>query len=175
VSGLRLAAAAAGLLVAGTACPAVLRSGADGFTVEHRFTITAEPTRAWRVLLHPQRWWPAGHTWSGDPGHLSLDARAGGCFCERWQGSSVEHARVVHARAGSLLRMDGALGPLQEMAVTGVLSVKLDADGAGSIATVTYRVSGDASHKLDALAPAVDRVIGEQFGRFAALASTPVR
>jgi uncharacterized protein YndB with AHSA1/START domain len=172
---LRLAAAVAGLLVAGTACPAVLQAGADGFTVEHRFTITAEPARAWRVLLRPEEWWPAGHTWSGDPGHLSLDARAGGCFCERWQDASVEHARVIHSRPGSLLMMAGALGPLQEMAVTGVLSVKLAADGPGSVATVTYRVSGDSSHKLDALAPVVDRVIGEQFGRFAALASTPSR
>lgn len=175
MTGLRVAAVVAGLLLAGTASPSVRQAAADGFTVEHRFTIPAEPAVAWRVLAHPERWWPADHTWSGDPAHLSLEARAGGCFCERWQDASAEHARVVHVRPGALLRLDGALGPLQEMAVTGVLTVKLDATGPGTVATVTYRVSGDASHRLDGLAPAVDRVIGEQFGRFAALASQPAR
>jgi hypothetical protein len=36
---------------------------------------------------------------------------------------------------------------------------------------VEYRVSGDSSHSLTAIAPVVDRVIGEQFGRFARHAS----
>jgi hypothetical protein len=38
---------------------------------------------------------------------------------------------------------------------------------------VTYRISGDASHKLDAFAPVVDGVIRQQFAGFAALASKP--
>jgi hypothetical protein len=36
---------------------------------------------------------------------------------------------------------------------------------------VTYRISGDASHKLDTFVPVVDKVIGLQFGAFAAYAS----
>jgi uncharacterized protein YndB with AHSA1/START domain len=168
---LRLAVICAGLLAPALAWPEVKRAAPDGFTVEHRLPVTASPEEAWRVLVHPERWWPKDHTWSGDPGHLSLDANAGGCFCERWQDASVEHAKVIHVRPGRLLRMSGGLGPLQEMAVTGVLSVQLASDGSSSVATVTYRVSGDASHQLDALAPVVDRVIGEQFGLFATLAS----
>jgi hypothetical protein len=34
-------------------------------------------------------------------------------------------------------------------------------------------VSGDASHQLAELAPVVDKVLGQQFGGFAALASRP--
>jgi hypothetical protein len=39
---------------------------------------------------------------------------------------------------------------------------------------VTYRISGDPSHGLDKFAPAVDQVVGQQFGNFARYAaSTP--
>jgi len=114
---------------------------------------------------------PSDHTWSGDAAHLSLDARAGGCFCEAWDGGSAEHGRVVMAQPGRLLRFVGALGPLQESAVSAVLTVTLEAAGSGTRATVTYRVSGDAGHGLETLAPVVDTVIGQQFGGFARLAS----
>ncbi len=60
------------------------------------------------------------------------------------------------------------------MAVTGVLTIQLTAtDSGGTEATVTYRLSGDASHKLDTFVPVVDKVIGQQFGAFAAFASAP--
>jgi hypothetical protein len=74
------------------------------------------------------------------------------------------------ARPGELLRMRGALGPLQEMALTGVLTIALAAKGEGTEATVTYRLSGDPSHKLDGFVAVVDKVIGQQFGSFAAYA-----
>jgi hypothetical protein len=47
------------------------------------------------------------------------------------------------------------------------LTVTLQAAGSGTRATVTYRVSGDAGHGLEALAPVVDTVIRQQFGGFA--------
>jgi len=154
---------------------ALLQSSADGFVVEHRFHIVAPPATAWQVLVHPERWWPGDHTWSGSAANLSLAPEAGGCFCERWASGSAEHGRVVQVRQDQLLRFNGALGPLQDMAVTGVLTVTLAPAGAETDATVTYRVSGDASHKLDLLAPVVDKVIGQQFGGFASLASRPSR
>jgi hypothetical protein len=36
---------------------------------------------------------------------------------------------------------------------------------------VTHRVSGDPSHKLDQIAPIVDKVNGQQFGALAAEAA----
>jgi len=153
---------------------AVTQSSPDGATVEHHFHIAASPEDAWDALVHPESWWPSDHTWSGDRARLRLDAQAGGCFCENWGEASAEHGRIVMAQPGTLLRFRGALGPLQDMAVTAVLTVKLvAAESGGSDATVTYRVSGDASHKLDAFVPVVDKVIGLQFGAFAAFASAP--
>lgn len=166
------------LLVAALALPGAARadvrqSAPDGFTIEHKFHITATPDAAWQVLVHPERWWPKDHTWSGESANLSLAPEAGGCFCERWDGGSSEHGRIVQVRNGRLLRFAGALGPLQSMAVTGVLTVTLAPDGAGTATVVTYRVSGDPSHKLDGLAPVVDSVLRQQFGAFVALASGP--
>ncbi len=171
----RHALAASIALLLPVAAPAeVMQSSPDGAVIEHRFTIAAAPADAWRTLVHPELWWPSGHTWSGDRGNLRLEAQAGGCFCENWGESSAEHGRIVMSLPSKLLRIRGALGPLQDMAVTGVLTIQLKPTGSGGTeATVTYRISGDASHKLDTFIPVVDQVIGQQFGAFAAFASAP--
>jgi uncharacterized protein YndB with AHSA1/START domain len=140
----------------------------DGFLIEHRFTIAAPAAKVWESLQHPERWWPADHTWSGKRENLSLDAKVDGCFCERWDGGSVEHGRVVMIMPGKMLRLDAALGPLQEMAVSGVITIALEEKDGATTAVVMHRVSGDPSHKLDALAPIVDKVNGQQFGGMAA-------
>jgi uncharacterized protein YndB with AHSA1/START domain len=170
------ASLAAALILLGCtpAVAEVRQSSPDGAVIEHRFQISAAPDAAWRALAHPELWWPADHTWSGSPANLRLQAEAGGCFCEYWGESSAEHGRVVMSRPGELLRMRGAFGPLQELAVTAVLTVQLTARNGGSEATVTYRLSGDASHKLDGFVPVVDQVIGQQFGSWARYASHPL-
>jgi hypothetical protein len=100
---------------------------------------------------------------------MRLDARAGGCWCERWgDGQSVEHARVVlvmEHEGVRTLRVVGGLGPLQEMGVSGVLTFTVAPDASGAKITMTYRVSGDPDLGLDQVAPLVDMVLLEQFQR----------
>ena len=164
----------AALVLSPWATQAEVKSQAtDSLVIEHRYALAATPEAAWAVLVHPERYWPADHTWSGDASNLSLAPEAGGCYCERWAAGSAEHGRVVMAVPGKLLRIRGALGPFQEMAVTGVLTVRLEPIAAGTEAVVTYRLSGDASHRLDAMATVVDPVVRQQFAGFAALASRP--
>ena len=146
---------------------------ADAMLIEHRFTIAAPAEKAWESLVHPELWWPEDHTWSGDRRSLSLAPVAGGCYCERWHDSSAEHGRVVMAVPRRLLTLNAALGPFLEMAISGILSIKLEEQAGVTTAVVTYRVSGDAAHKLDQLAPIVDQVLGMQFGNFAAHAAQP--
>jgi uncharacterized protein YndB with AHSA1/START domain len=146
---------------------------ADSFLIEHRFAIAAPAARVWESLQHPERWWPADHTWSGKRENLSLVADTGGCFCERWDGNSVEHGRVVMVLQGQMLRLSAELGPLQEMAVSGVITFALEEKDGATTLVVTHRVSGDPSHKLDALAPIVDQVNAQQFGGLAADAAKP--
>lgn len=144
---------------------------ADAMLIEHRFTIAAPAARAWDTLVHPERYWPADHTWSGKRESLSLEPIAGGCYCERWDGGSAEHGRVVMAVPDRTLTLDAALGPFLEMAISGILAIQLEEKDGVTTAVVTYRVSGDPAHKLDALAPVVDQVLGMQFGAFARLAA----
>ena len=72
----------------------------DSMLIEFRYSISAPAAKVWESLKHPERWWPADHTWSGKRENLSLEATAGGCFCERWDSGSVEHGRVVMAMPG---------------------------------------------------------------------------
>jgi uncharacterized protein YndB with AHSA1/START domain len=143
-------------------------AAADAMLIEHRFTIAAPAAKAWETLVHPERYWPADHTWSGKRESLSIEPTAGGCFCERWDGGSAEHGRVVKLVPGRSLVLDAALGPFLEMAISGILSIRLEEKDGTTTAIVSYRVSGDAAHKLDQLAPIVDQVLGMQFGAFAA-------
>lgn len=138
------------------------------------FLITAEtevavaPDRAWRALLALPRWWNGEHTYSGDARRLRLEPRAGGCWCERWDGGSVEHGRVIlvmEHEGVRTLRMSAPLGPLQERGVAGVLTFTVTPRPDGAKIAMQYRVSGDAALGLDQLAPLVDMVLMEQFGR----------
>jgi uncharacterized protein YndB with AHSA1/START domain len=163
------------LLLPSAAVAELGRSAPDNVLIEHHYSLSAAPAVAWQALVHPERWWPEDHTWSGARANLELVPSAGGCFCERWAGGSAEHARVLMALDGQLLRLRGSFGPLQEMGVTGILTVTLTPNEQGTEARVTYRISGDASHQLDQFAAVVDKVIGQQFGEFARHAGVVAR
>lgn len=125
---------------------------------------------AWARLLDVASWWNKDHSYSQDAKSLSLDARAGGCWCEIWNGGEVEHGRVVAVMPRDLLRVNAALGPLQQMGVSAALTFQL-ADGptAGTTKlTVDYNVSGSSVSGLDQIAAVVDGVLSEQVTRLSA-------
>ena len=150
------------------------------FMIESVVTTTAAPTAAYAALTRKvSQWWDPAHTWSGSARNLSIDARAGGCFCEKLgQGGSVQHARVIWAQSGKILRLEGAFGPLQDMAVSGVLTFKLAPEGTGTKLTLTYRVAGAFTMDSAKLAPLVDQVLTLQLkrlGEFADTGKTPAK
>jgi uncharacterized protein YndB with AHSA1/START domain len=154
------------LFCAGIAHAEVSQSAADGFLIVISNPVGATPAKTYAALIQPQHWWNGEHTWSGEAANLSLKPEAGGCFCEHWAEGSAEHGRVVMALPGKLLRLDAALGPLQEFALTGALSfwIKTDEDGATQL-NVEYRVNGAGASGLDAFAPKVDEVLSMQVAR----------
>lgn len=165
-------------LVFGIACGVACGSAAaelsgqtpQGFTSTHSAEVKATPAQAFEAFGQVGRWWNDAHTYSGKAANLTLDPVAGGCFCERWDAGSVEHARVVNVGRNAFVRLQGALGPLQELPVQGVLtmSVKAGADGRSTVRFV-YRVGGPADAGLEKWAGPVDQVIGEQLSRLARL------
>jgi uncharacterized protein YndB with AHSA1/START domain len=146
----------------------VASAAPSAFVIQAEAEIAASPNEVWRDVTHVDRWWSGAHTYSGNASNLRLTPRAGGCWCERWGGQSVEHARVVlvmEHEGVRTLRVVGGLGPLQEMGVTGVLTFTVASHANGANLTMTYRVTGDAGLNLDRIAAPVDGVLMEQFGR----------
>jgi uncharacterized protein YndB with AHSA1/START domain len=149
----------------------VLDRSATAFT--SRTTVIIEgvaPQRAFDALVNDvSRWWNPAHTFSGDAANLRLAATPGGCLCEALpDGGGVAHAVVNHVVPGEMLRLAGALGPLQEHAIAGTLTWRFEKAATGTTATATYRVSGAFPGGLDKIAAAVDQVIAEQIGRLEA-------
>lgn len=144
----------------------VRNSAPDSFFLAWSVPVSATPEKAWAALTSIGSWWSDEHTWSGHASNLSLQAQAGGCFCERWDGGSAEHGRVLMALPGKLLRLQAALGPLQEYALNGVLGFWLRYNDDGSLRIeVEYRVNGAATSGLDQSALQVDRMLGQQVER----------
>jgi uncharacterized protein YndB with AHSA1/START domain len=157
---------------AGLARAEVRETREGAFVIETTMMADAAPASVYRDLIRVALWWHPEHTWSGSTRNLKLDARAGGCFCEKLPGGgSVQHGRVVFAQPGKQLRLEAALGPLQEMAVAGVLTFVLAPDGPGTRITMTYRVAGQLTMDSAKLAPLVDQVMGIQLGRLRDFAS----
>jgi len=138
----------------------VLSSGPDGFVSEHVLDIRATPTEVYSALTEDVgRWWDAAHSYTGDAHNFSMDARAGGCFCEHFpNGGSIEHMRVLYADPGKFLRMQGGLGPLQAMPISGVMDFEFVATEKGTRLTYRYSVHGPISSGLEGMAAPVDAV-----------------
>lgn len=136
--------------------------------------LAVPPARAYEALTDEvSAWWDPAHSHSGDAKNFSLDARAGGCFCERLPNDgSVMHMQVVFADPGRLLRLVGGLGPLQGMGISGSMDFALEAEGDGTRLRYRYVVSGYAPDGLEALADPVDRVQGGQLERLRAYLSS---
>jgi uncharacterized protein YndB with AHSA1/START domain len=142
----------------------------SGVATADAVTIAAPPDRVWEALVRPARWWNSEHSRSGKAANLTLDPRAGGCFCEALPGGgSVEHMRVIYADPGKQLRMTGALGPLQAEGLAATLTVKLEGSGETTKLTWSYKVGGYTDLPLTQIAPAVDGIISEQVQRLARL------
>jgi uncharacterized protein YndB with AHSA1/START domain len=163
----RLAAAGAFALCASPAAAEVVSADDRGFVIEERATLPVPPATAWSRLVRPALWWSSQHSWSGQAANMTIDPRAGGCFCERWAGGEAEHGRVLQAVPGKLLRLSAPLGPLQSMGVSASLSFELVAKGATTEVRLRYVVGGNFGMDPRTLAPAVDGVLREQLARLA--------
>ena len=183
---IRTAIAAAALLATPLLVPAaaqaeVVEQSETHFVVRSTLDLAAQPKDVWLALIEPGDWWDDAHTWSGDAANMTLTPQAGECFCETipaeddgddsfgLQGS-VQHMVVVQAVPRKVLRMRGALGPLQSEPVDGVLTITLqpieDPDDKGKVIGTQvvweYVVGGSMRFDIGTISKAVDAVIDEQ-------------
>ena len=110
---MRLPCAALLFVAAAVAAPAeaeVKDATATGFTVENVRTVPVDAQTTWNALVGDiDRWWPKDHSWWGQASTLSIDPRAGGCFCEDAGAQQAQHMHVSFVDPGRLLRMTGGL------------------------------------------------------------------
>jgi hypothetical protein len=150
----------------------VVRASDDAMETRAAVSTGVTPEETFRRLLDVARWWDPAHTWGGDSTALSLEAVPNGCFCEKLPTGGVRHASVLYIDFGRLLRLSGALGPLQQFPLTGILDFTVEPQAGGSRIELTYRVAGHIEGGLTSLAPVVDGVLTGQLTRLGRFVDT---
>jgi uncharacterized protein YndB with AHSA1/START domain len=164
---LALAVVVAAMAVASPAQAEVRASSPDGMIIQIKGEVALGREATWARLIRIGSWWSDGHTYSGKASSMTVDAVAGGCWCEMWEGGEVEHGRVIYIQPNKAVRFASALGPLQGLGVNGVLTFTL-ADGSApgkTAVTVDMNVTGSSLSDLDKMAAPVNGVLQEQFDR----------
>ena len=155
------------LMFAGTPAQSSPQVTPNGFVVKFEVTVNASAAKVYDALVGQiGSWWDSEHTYSGDAKNLSIDARPGGCFCEKLpNGGGIEHARVIYVSPREVLRLSGALGPLQPSGVVGTLTWKLITGTDNTRLQLSYSAGGFIDGGFEKIAPAVESVLRGQIDR----------
>ena len=162
------------VMLSGTAAQSAPQVAPNGFLVKFEVTVNAPATKVYDALVGQiGSWWDSEHTYSGDAKNLSIDARPGGCFCEKLpNGGGIEHARVIYVAPREILRLSGALGPLQPSGVAGTLTWKLTSGTDNTRVQLSYSVGGFIDGGFEKIAPLVENVLRQQLDRLKQFAET---
>ena len=153
--------------LSGTAAQSAPQVTPNGFLVKFEVSVNVPATKVYDALVGQiGSWWDSEHTYSGDARNLSIDARPGGCFCEKLpNGGGIEHARVIYVAPREILRLSGALGPLQASGVAGTLTWKLTSNTDNTRVHLSYSVGGFVDGGFEKIAPLVENVLHGQLHR----------
>ncbi len=119
---------------------------AKTFQFEMNFNYPGDPGFVYDHLTGDiSEWWD--HSFSSSPYKIFIEPRPGGGFYEIFDesGDGALHARVIFAKRGEMLRMEGPLG-LSGQALTLVCTYTLKASGSdGTMLTLNVNGAGDFS------------------------------
>jgi uncharacterized protein YndB with AHSA1/START domain len=155
------------VMLSGTPAQSAPQITPNGFLVKFEVNVNAPAAKVYDALVGQiGSWWDSEHTYSGDAKNLSIDARPGGCFCEKLpNGGGIEHARVTYVAPREVLRLSGALGPLQASGVAGTLTWKLTGGSDSTRIQLSYSAGGFIDGGFEKIAPAVESVLRGQLDR----------
>jgi len=155
------------LMLAGTSGQSAPQVTPTGFLVKLETNIHAPAAKVYEALVGQiGLWWNPEHTYSHDAKNLSIDARPGGCFCEKLpNGGGIEHLRVVYIAPPQVVRFSGALGPLQASGVAGSMTWKLSGGSDTTRLELSYSVGGFIPGGFEKIAPAVEGMLNDQLSR----------
>ena len=164
-------AAAVLLLVALPAQSEVVASTDASFHIRIQLELPVPPGEAYNKFIDIGSWWDSNHTWFGDAAGLSIEPKAGGCFCERDGDRSALHMLVSYVNPGQEIKMVGGLGPLQGLGLHGAMSFRFVTVDGKHFLVHEYRVIGTVENGLKNLADVVDQVQRGQLDRLVAALS----
>jgi len=155
------------VMLSGTAAQSAPQVTPNGFLVKLEASVSAPKPKVYDALVGQiGSWWNPEHTYSHDAKNLSIDARPGGCFCEKLPNDGgVEHLRVVYIAPGEVLRLSGGLGPLQASGLAGSLTWKLTGGAENTRVELSYSVGGFIQGGFEKIAPAVESMLNDQLNR----------
>ena len=150
-----------------TASADVIKSSDDGFIVQHRFTTGKVKSYVFRAMTDDVgKWWDSDHSFSSDAGNMLINEA---CFCERWDSNLVRHLDTAIWIENAKVVMEGGLGPLKELGLSGTMIWSLTAnEGGRTTVSWKYHVYGFSETGMSDLAAAVDGVLKAQIDRLAA-------
>ena len=153
-------AALTALMLTSAAYAEVVDKGPAHFRLKFTQQIAAPPEKVFKAIGEVGQWWDGAHSYSGKASNMTLPLTANACFCETVPGGgSVRHGVVEAVLPNQLVRVDAALGPLQDEGVSAALAFNLKARDGGTELVTTYNVGG-ARDFVVSIAPAVDSVLG---------------
>ncbi|MEM7475247.1 MAG: hypothetical protein AAF483_09665, partial [Planctomycetota bacterium] len=123
----------------------VAASAADGFVLVIKKQTRLDADMCFEAFVQGfGRWWDASHSYSNNAKSMRVDVDKS-CILERLPGGGyVRHMEMVYYDPEkNNLRFTGGLGPLQEMGVSGAMSLKLTkVEGKGTEIELKYSVTG---------------------------------
>ena len=132
----------------------------DVFSFDKQVTLPGTPEEIFDAVTGDiSGWWD--HHMSENPKKLFIDPFPGGGFWEIFddEGNGVQHARVIYADRGKLLRFDGPLG-LSGKAIQIVTTFKFEPVGNDS---TLFKVSVHAAGEVEEGVPAIVEKVWEHF------------
>jgi uncharacterized protein YndB with AHSA1/START domain len=162
------------VVLSGTTAQSAPQVTQNGFLVKFEVNVNAPAAKVYDALVgQVGSWWNPEHTYSHDAKNLSIDARPGGCFCEKLpNGGGIEHLRVVYVAPPQVVRFFGALGPLQASGVAGSMTLTLIGGPDNTRLELSYSVGGFIPGGFEKIAPAVEAMLREQLDRLKLFAET---
>jgi hypothetical protein len=137
----------------------VIKATDNFFHIKITADVNTNPSASYQQFIKVGEWWSSDHTWFGDAANMTIDARAGGCFCEKSNGNEVMHMLVTGVFPDQQIQMTGGLGPLQMMALDGAMSWQFRPGKNGGTEIIhEYRVTGGGQDDLPKFAEIVNKV-----------------
>ena len=125
------------------------------FQIQQEVVLAAKPEATYDAATGDiSGWWD--HHMSEHPKKLYIEAKPGGCFCEIFDdaGNGAQHAIVIYADRGKMIRFTGPLG-FSGMAIDAVTTYEFLPEPAGTKLRVTMNIVGQIDEPT---AQAVDAV-----------------